>query len=105
MKLLTGKCKEAFIDWYLKKGKYYRSEVLNNIKVKMFDNESLSMQIGVLEDFFDSVEIHLTCGKYGYSITSEDCTEHVKYPINSREKARIEAIEKANELYNENGYE
>ena len=115
---LTGKCKEDFEKWYEKKP--FRLPQ----KTKKYSGDGLcfldlnnSMQYGVYVDFFDSVGINIdVCHNYildgkndniiilGYYYelnakpnihVSQDCEDH-----KTRSQARELAIEKANEIYN-----
>lgn len=100
---LTGKCKEDFEKWYKQTSKQ------NYINYGMFLNMPLVFQYGVYVDFFDSVGIF--CEDRRYNTTKMAWV--VKYPnfdgvqdrfdslTKTRQEARVQAIEKANEIYNE----
>ena len=100
---LTGKCKEDFNKWYC--DIFSKEEDIHD------DGNSVlympkSMRFGVYVDFFDNVEdneevrllpkISRGWKCYYTEIKGNMC----KY--NSRQEARIKAIEEANELYNKN---
>ena len=97
MELLTGKCKDAFEKWYWRN---YADCHYNDWK-GFLHVSTFSMQYGVFVDFFDSVDINIIDGLYGYSIKTSDLNMNEKFNINSRAEARKAAIEKANELYNQ----
>lgn len=67
-----------------------------------------SMQYGVYIDFFDSVGLQLSIhcwdnNKYSFTTLKEGrYMRQYKLEVSSRHKARTKAIEKANEIYNEN---
>lgn len=108
MNLLTGKCLEKFKEYLEDKlhdvveieseyGDYY------NIKVyvsEIFDKSPLSMKYGIYVDFFESVDLDVMIGKYGYSV--KYLSETISIKNRDRTKNRIESIKKANELYNNN---
>lgn len=118
MSKLTGKCKEAFEEWYLET--VYTRVMDNETKtyyLRSFYNCRLeSEKFGVYQDFFDSVGMIINIDKasgyknfYWWYFVIEDkdgvhLNNHVKDRIekNCRHTARTKAIEKANELYNEN---
>ena len=108
MELLTGKCKEDFEKWFYANEvhldicelefNYQKSTVLD-----VFQSLPLSMQYGVLVDFFDSVGISIEIQyMYNYyeALIFYNEWHHVEESIN-RIESRIEAIKKANQLYNE----
>ena len=106
---LTGKCKEDFYKWY--HSTYYTDitkKTILNLQRLVFKSLHTSKKYGVYVDFFDSVgiHIHIEIESYGFDV---DKTIHTcLLIINSdeidddltRQEARTEAIEKANELYN-----
>ena len=83
---LTGKCKEEFEEW---------------LQYLTWEQYPISMQYGVYVDFFDSVGIRISMNQfnkeYWFDIypQAEDCE-----CLKTRTEARIAAIEKANEIYN-----
>ena len=99
---LTGKAKEDFDKWYISKNYILdlTTDLSPHTPVIGFDEIDDSMKYGVYEDWFDSVEIQLCVGKFGYSVTTRE--EHInkKYNINTYNKSRTAAVEKANEIYN-----
>ena len=96
---LTGKCKEDFENWYRKQtpemGYWY--SILN------FNNLPFSMKYGVYVDFFDSVglivEAQRCLNGYKYYVTSTP-KYFQAFEYKTRQEAREKAIEKANEIYN-----
>jgi hypothetical protein len=113
---LTGKCKEDFEKWLKENNKdllklsdpsIYFSEIFSMSALFKYLTES--MQYGVLEDFFDSLDVFI----YIIAWETEGGDFYFKYEIigfwgnhsaslrcDTRQEARTAAIEKANELYN-----
>ena len=85
---LTGKCKELFEEWYYKyllnqkDGCYYDMDYFTD-----------SMKYGIYVDFFWWVEGELVC-------ISENAQLDIYNGVISIEEARVQAIQKANELIN-----
>ena len=119
---LTGKCKEDFEKWYFKnhcKTSLKYEELMPHHKEDVygwFYGIDLSFQYGVYVDFFDSVGVYISdmvdCyhssrnkpqfSMSGFSMCIEGngfCNDIDNFKI--RQEARIKAIEKANEIYNE----
>lgn len=104
--LLKGKALEDFEKWYLElielKHLSYKKYYLDR-----FFNKSLSEQYGVLEDWFDSVGIHISieynevCRMFGYYISTNPIRNDIysKHEF-KRPEARIEAIKKGVEIHN-----
>ena len=93
---LTGKCKEDFDNYLFKK----------SIWKNWFYTLIPSMQYGVYVDFFDSVDVYISLDWYKSGNTG---TEYFETDINNyidserfktRPEARVNSIEKANEIYN-----
>lgn len=110
MEILTGKCRKDFEQWYSDKHRCNEGFVGTRFIV-WFYSMDLSMQYGVLVDFFDNaglyieVEPSLTCINellyYMVYINEEQvCNEELEYEFDIRCEARTEAIKKANKLYN-----
>jgi hypothetical protein len=101
---LTGKCKEDFEKWFLKDIDIDEDEFFNNDTVLLiFYEESESMKYGVYVDFFDSVGIYIDVTNIDSCNTLFACVINDKLPkfyFSSRQEARTQAIEKANEIYN-----
>ena len=100
---LTWKCKNEFEKWYipyLRKQRPDYDRFDDGRLIRKFYRMTESMQQGVYVDFFDSVDIQLCAGKFGYSVTTRE--EHVnqKYNINTYNKSRTAAVEKADEIFN-----
>ena len=101
---LTDKAKRDFEKYYLKE---YHGLVKNKTTLKLqllvWYSLPLSKQYGVYVDFFDNVDIdiYIEIGKYG---GLEPLIWYKKYyhleTVSTRKQARIEAILKANEIYN-----
>jgi hypothetical protein len=99
---LTGKCKEEFEKWLGGNVSDSHEDYCTWIKFDLLNN---SARYGVYVDFFDSVEIDVLCrNKDGrfisfsapyYKTNNWHIDEH-----KTRQEARIEAIKKANEIYN-----
>lgn len=100
---LTGKCKEDFEKWYLEDYTFG----ISHISFIDFDAIPMkSMQYGVLVDYFDSVGLNILLTvewDYGYIIAENryEEIEEVKKWYDTRPEARTAAIEKANDLRNE----
>jgi hypothetical protein len=103
---LNGKCKEDFEEWLEHPTEELegrcswidtlgtQSTMVNIWCVEYFNQLPFSMQYGVYIDFFDSVGFIRTL------IQSEEFLQIVEYG-KTRAEARQKAIEKANEIYNE----
>ena len=106
---LTGKAEKDFFEWY--RSTDFKSR--NQPGLALFYNYSNSMQYGVYVDFFDSVKIVIelqlrtsptmqggvfTCIRP--SILSDGKFHNVGASFVVRERARIVAIKKVNEIYN-----
>lgn len=103
---LTGKCKEDFEKWYY--NRYADECIIGKAPyLKLMEIFPLSMQYGIMVDFFDNVGINVT-------ITQKDMQSWFSWRIvcfpdyneegsglNRRYQARELSIKKANELYNE----
>jgi hypothetical protein len=108
---LTGKCKEEFKKWlnvnYKDCGVVRYSKDVNWSVFDLFYKLPKSMQYGLLEDYFDSVGIDIVIERrrsdlFLFVIYSNCLYGSGLIPNKqSRLKARIAAIEKANELRNE----
>jgi len=121
--MLTGKAKEDFEKWicsksvkefalnYLEMTQKKFSNQINLSILNAFNCSPFSMQYGVYVDFFDSVGIKISISdmneKYIYCVTFPIISEYgitdtfISPNINTRTEARQKAIEKANEIYNE----
>ena len=98
---LTGKCKEDFEKWYLKHIILNSEKLISNTDVNYFNLLTESMQYGVYVDFFDSCDIDLDeIYKGEESIILNKVHHPFLKPKDYRTEARISAIEKANEIYN-----
>ena len=92
--ILTGKCKEKFLEWYNEPETYFYG--LNK-----------TCQNALIIEFFDSVGvyIYLETGTYfnkpnfRYKIITNDDT-CIGYKEYSRQESTIQAIKKANDIYN-----
>jgi len=96
---LTGKCKEDFRN-------YLTEFVGGGIKVypyKVFRELEISMQYGVYVDFFDHHGICISGLPYTL-IINEGSIQRFKINFGGFERyeGRLMAIEKANEIYNNN---
>jgi hypothetical protein len=106
---LTGKCKEDFKKWFHENSWDLCVGCGDDWDYWKFEELSESLRFGVYVDFFDSVELFPSIN-YTYNVTMQGTDWfHVRvdnnYVINglkTRPEARKHAIEKSNELYNEN---
>lgn len=101
---LNGKCREEFEEWY--KVKYYPC----HYGMDNFNECCNSMKYGVYQDYFESVNLfpaanyldNLTTGDNYYAEVVDDISVmFYSDRLDSMNKARTAAIEKANELRNE----
>lgn len=114
---LTGKAKELFEDWYLKLpnllGLNYGND---NTTLNRFYVLPLSMQWGIYQDWADSMKALMSVdaiddwNSWFFRIYMEDCFSHFFLAYNSiddfieyktRQEARNAAIEKLNQIINE----
>jgi len=106
---LTGKPEKDFFEWY--RNTDFKSR--NQPGLALFYNYCDSMQYGVYLDFFDSIgimielQVQVTPTMQGGffkcirpSILSDGRFHNVLASFGTRERARTEAIKKANEIYN-----
>lgn len=93
--ILTGICKEKFLEWIS----------LNNLftiedREKYFNSLSELFQNALIIEFFDSVGIYIEIirneGYFDYVVMEE-----WDYGFETRQEATIQAIKKANNIYNE----
>jgi hypothetical protein len=94
---LTGKCKEEFEKWRMKQN--------YDVDAPFFYELNYSMQYGVYVDFFDSVGLYIEITHdnkdiktFWVDINGEDVDDYIG--SNNRTEARLIAIKKANEIYN-----
>jgi len=101
---LTGQAKEEFEKWLFGSLTFDYCEDYN----EWFRLTDLSMQYGVLVDWFDSVGIYIDVHKvfnlkeYRWWIEDDSLMleDFQSEAFNSRPQARAKAIEKANEIFN-----
>lgn len=93
---LTGKAKEDFKEWYLNHIKSYNDKLISNTDTNYFNLLTDSMKYGVFVDWFyesisyiDFVDIFI-----------DFVANEIKYTPTLLEDIRTKAIEKANEIYN-----
>lgn len=94
--ILTGKCKKDFGKWIYENDECY------------FTDESMNIYNNALIiEFFDSVGIYVNVLKYGLSepnkwvVIRSLCENNLDFIYSSRQEATIQAIIKANDIYNE----
>ncbi|MFV0232788.1 hypothetical protein OBK30_06950 [Empedobacter falsenii] len=84
--ILNGKCKEKFLEWFSEPETYFYR--LNN-----------TCQNALIIEFFDSVGVYIEIirneGYFEYIVMEE-----WDYGFESRQEATIQAIKKANDIYN-----
>lgn len=101
---LTGRCKEVFGKWfYINNGITQSMAQFSDLTLYAFLQLPFSMQYGVYIDFFDSVELDIEIYIEIYKSREFFCTQINRkelYWQDTRPLARIEAIKKANEIYN-----
>ena len=110
--ILTGKCREGFEDWY-------NSNIGKKINVGHLSLYTLSenMVYSVIIEYFDSIGVYINIKRFflgnefkfwyftindenGIGLINHVSTENRVF-INSRQEIIIQAIEKANDLINE----
>ena len=95
--ILTEQCKKDFIEWYSKNVPHIPLSGFRGNFYSLSD----SMKYGVLVDFFTSEEIYITIINeidfIGVQINYRDYND---YKSKTLHEARTKAIEKANEIYN-----
>ena len=97
---MKGKVKELFEEWYVNQFHDYKFYNPFNILPS-------SMQWGVMQDFYDSLGINIFITvehDFGYIITKDRYDEiyEVKKWYNTRQEARQAALDKAEEIINNN---
>lgn len=117
--ILTGKCKEDFINWYLKYDNEFCIRKLENLDdenyCEYFEDLPLKYQYSSYIDFFDSVGIyisdmvncyHTSMNKPNFSLDGYSaCVEGDGFcvdidNVNIRKEIREVLITRANEVYN-----
>lgn len=106
---LTGKCKKDFEVWVHER----RYSILHDVGDRhmnivplggMIEQLDSSMKYGVYEDFFDSVGIVLEISNNGKALITfwvEVGDYEIDEEFDTRKEARIGAIKKANNIYND----
>lgn len=107
MELLTGKCKEKFEIYYIKfarKQDFIGDRYYDDTLINQFYQLPLAMQYGVIEDFFDNINIIINIQKkekgnkwWVLRFSEKRYMKHLK----TRDECRVNAIIKANEIYNQ----
>ena len=98
--ILTNKTLEHFLEWKA------NNKNLSTIEVLDFKHLSVTIQNALIIEFFDSIEIiiqiHNVCDDWWFRVKSKTKTiKSEKYnEYKNRQQATIQAIEKANDLYN-----
>jgi hypothetical protein len=102
---LTGKCKEDFEKWLEEKYEDIKVSMSHQLMFSPYHHFHLlpqSMQYGVYVDFFDSVGGVLIHSIKPLRSGEWECLVNGRAVIGeTRQEARVKAIEKANEIYNE----
>lgn len=108
--MITDKTQIAFEEFLRSNKEIQRlNEETKILDLYGFDGLPLSMQIGVYQLFFDSVEVWISirhiANSYWYVIkymNSKRIKDRYEGNFNTREQAWIKAIEQADKIYNEN---
>ena len=97
--ILTGKAKDDFEKWYIKKD--VSEDEFYNIWEE-WSSLSTSCKNAFYIDFFDSIEIYITSDYFELNkgFYSEILNENFEIVKPTRQEALTEAIKKANEIYN-----
>ena len=98
-KILTGKAKDDFEKWYIKKD--VSEDEFYNIWEE-WSSLSTSCKNAFYIDFFDSIGIYITSDYFELNkgFYSEILNENFAIVKPTRQEALTEAIKKANEIYN-----
>jgi len=98
---LTGKCKEAFEEWYID---FFADE---DYLYDFYENHHPSEKYGVYVDFFDSKGIRISIrnigDSYWYVINHPNILglkDRHESKFTGRPETRSKAVEKADEIYN-----
>lgn len=110
--ILNGKAKEDFEKWY------FENHCSSNIKFEdllphhIYDvfgwlyKQSLTIQNAFVIDWFDSIDIYVNVLRYSLSepnkwvVIKSLYENNLDFIYSSRQQATIQAIKKANDLYN-----
>lgn len=108
--ILTGKCKEKFLEWYW--NEWFDNKERNHYKEKEIAEKALYTTDKVflhalIIDFFDSVGVYIyfNTGTYiskpnfRYEIITHD-NVFIGFKESTRQESTDQAIKKANDLYN-----
>jgi len=93
--ILTGKCKEGFEKWF------FQSEYSNIIELQDLNSSLLN---ALIIEYFDAIGLYILPNKsLGFDIWNYEILGHITegFNFNSRQEATEKAIEKANDLINE----
>ena len=100
-KILTGKCKRTFLKWL----KIRVNSTLHEIdKIEFWFNlQDESFKIALIIEWFDSIGIYITSDYFELNkgFYSEILNENFEIVKPTRQEATLQAIKKANEIYNE----
>ncbi len=105
---LTGKCKEDFEKWF--ENQTFLDQEINDesgdnlsvLNMPAFYGLPRSMKWGVIQDFADSVDTCLETSKGVNTSLRYFWIDYISYgTYNTRQEARTAAVEKFNELYND----
>ena len=106
--ILIGKAKEDFESWLYSNDVLIKDGIYDDTYlIEVFDELPLNLQYASIIEWFDSVGIYvnssgLTLSKAFISDVSVDNNCEYNYDgFRTRKEALIEAIKKANEIYNE----
>lgn len=92
--MLTGKAKQDFEDWYTA-----RTPSAHALLLVHFYNKTELERYAWYIEWFDSIGIYLTIGRYGYQLNT-DTISITRKTGETRQEATKQAIIHANELYN-----
>lgn len=99
---LTGKAKDDFLEWYVnvfKKAKTYNLARFYKLQFASNDN---AYKNAIIVEWFDSVGIYVNSIRYNGNDWFAICGKQFPKKYTSRREATNKAIEKANQIYNEN---
>lgn len=95
--ILTGKAKYDFESWVCRPDD---PRYVQQMHIDLMYGKTKTELYAYYIEWFDSVGIYLTIGRYGYQLNT-DCRSITKKTGETRQEATEAAIIKANELYNE----
>ena len=95
---LNGICKEKFLEWFSEPETYFyrlNNTCQNALIIEFFDSKNIFIEVSGI--FYQGFE-----PEFNYNIQEKGTLNGINGEVfNSRQEATIQAIKKANEIYNE----